>query len=219
MYGPQAIPQERPPEESICEYAKLGAPPAPGPGVGLTKLDNPWRKFYRGREGDSYRRYCNKRYEVFLSQLHREIRARDTVLEVGCGVGTMSWLLSQHNQDNTLVALDRDQQMVAEAKTQLEGRALVLHADMRNSGWVRAEVVFGHGVIEHLCDLDIYRTLEAHRRSGARVAIHYVPGANYGNQSFGDERLLPLSWWTEKWDTDDAFTFNGGLDYCLIWRF
>jgi SAM-dependent methyltransferase len=179
-----------------------------------------WYDFYHDRIGKAeYRRYVARQYKPFLDAIHQEASPGDCLLEVGCGMGTITHILREYARFRPMVALDNDQKMYHVARRELHGMALVVHADMRDCDWVTADVIHGHGVLEHLDDHDIYRTLEAHSRSGAKAAIHYVPGIKHGSPSFGDERLLPLEWWVDKWDVDEAHTFNDGKDYVLIWRF
>lgn len=51
----------------------------------------------------------------------------------------------------------------------------------------------------------------------ARVQVHYVPGL-YEKPTFGDERLLPVQAWWEIAKPDQIITFNGGLDYALVFE-
>lgn len=188
-------------------------------GVASPRCNSPWMEFYKDRIGSrAYEKHVADTYGPFLDAVHREWRPGEVSLEVGCGMGTVSKILGM-NAHHTRVAIDLDQQMVQVARGNLLGIAKVLHGDMRSCNWVKANCIHGHGVLEHLDDLGIYRTLEAHQQTGARVAIHYVPGEGHRVPSFGDERLLPLSWWIDKWDATEAFTFNEGKDYVLIWRF
>lgn len=198
----------------------LGDHVSSGPqGHRLKEAASPWFEFYKDRIGSkTYEKHVARAYAPFLDAIHREWRPGDASLEVGCGMGTITKILGRDNH-HARVAIDLDQQMVSVARGNLLGVAKVLHGDMRMCDYVRAGVIHGHGVLEHLNDYDIYRTIESHRQSGARVAIHYVPGAGHIMPSFGDERLMPLEWWKDKWDTTEAFTFNEGKDYVLIWRF
>lgn len=189
-----------------------------------------WAEFYADRIGDpGYRKYVSRQYQPFIDALMEEVRKghsdKQTVLEVGCGMGTITHIL-QHRWARkyggwvpSFLASDIDQGMLDVARKQLGLRARLFHSDMRTDRWLKADIIHSHGTLEHLSDHDIYRTLEVHAATGARAAIHYVPGDLHREPSFGDERLLPLEWWVDKWDPDDAFAFNEGKDYCLTWRF
>lgn len=202
---------------SVIEQAKLGSPNCNAKGT--------WPEFYKGRDTGSYRAYVARQYGPFIVAVQREVEAAEnpeSVLEVGCGIGTITRILTGYklvHRRNTYLGLDRDPMMREIAQRVLEGRARVLQGDIRYSGWLRADIIHGHGVLEHLDDLGIYLALEAHKRSGARVAIHYVPGDLHGTPSFGDERLMSIQWWVNKWEPDEHTSFNGGRDYVLTWRF
>lgn len=216
LSGPQSLDVR----QAVLEFAKLGAPSS-GPRLreASCRFKSPWLNFYWDRIGDTgYEAYVARQYEPFLNAIHREWRPGEVSMEVGCGLGTITKILGRNNY-HTRIAVDLCQHMVEVAKGNLLGIAKVIHADMRTSSWLKADVIHGHGVLDHLSDHDIYRTLEAHRKSGARVAIHYVPGELHGKPSFGNERLPPVQWWEDKWDTTEAHTFNGGKDYVLLWRF
>jgi hypothetical protein len=83
----------------------------------------------------------------------------------------------------------------------------------------KPDVIHSHGMLEHFSDGDIQRVLFAHEADGVRAAVHYVPGDKYEKPSYGDERLLPLSYWQDVHRPTKAFSFNDGFDYCLMWRF
>jgi SAM-dependent methyltransferase len=202
---------------NVIEFARLGSP--------SSQTSRSWVEFYEGRDTGTYRNYVRRQYKPFLDAIRIELdRAQgpETVLEVGCGIGTISHILTRHGDrryDNTYLALDSDPRMLATAEGYIGDRCRVIRGDMRSHAWLKADIIHGHGVLEHLDDHGIYQTLEAHQRSGARAAIHYVPGAGWGKPSFGDERLLPFHWWVDKWEPHEAISFNGARDYVLIWRF
>lgn len=179
-----------------------------------------WRDFYRGREGDDYRHYLHKQYRPFFDAIVGEVKPGDILLEVGCGLGTVTHNMHHFGPKGlTLVCMDRDQEMVRHARESLHGTAKVIRGDISRDTYIHANVIHGHGVLEHMDDTTIAQTLMAHGASGARVAIHYVPGNGHGKPSFGDERLYPLAWWQNNWGPTESFAFNGGKDYVLIWRF
>lgn len=47
--------------------------------------------------------------------------------------------------------------------------------------------------------------------------VHYVPGL-YAEPSFGDERLMSVDAWWKICQPDQIITFNGGLDYALVFE-
>jgi hypothetical protein len=182
-----------------------------------------WTEFYAGRDTKQYRDYVRKQYAPFIDAVTREIfplaQHCPVILEVGSGLCTVTQLIEPYTCTSTLVCMDIDQEMVRQTRVTMRDRAHVIHADMRTASWIRADVIHGHGVLEHLSDASIARTLAAHKASGAKVAIHYVPGEKHKAPSFGDERLMPFGWWIDKFNPTEAFEFNDGKDYVLIWRF
>jgi SAM-dependent methyltransferase len=185
----------------------------------------PWVDFYRGRFlSRDYLHYANGRYAPFLDAIRRYMKQGDRVVEVGCGLATITKLLIQGRSKRPWVgfrAYDLSPDMVALAKENLseDGDYPVLVGDMRDRLSCYPDIIHGHGVLEHYSDEDIRRTIEAHSWSGARVALHYVPGEGYEKPTFGDERLMGISEWKRIAQPTEVEPFNGGNDYTLIWEF
>ena len=54
-----------------------------------------------------------------------------------------------------------------------------------------------HGVLEHLTDAQIKDAVTLHFTLNGAHQLHYVPLEGYETPSYGDERLLPLSYWKD----------------------
>lgn len=175
-----------------------------------------WKSFYEGREGHSYLEYVKERYQPFIRAIYDRIRACDLVMEIGAGTGTITAALAPLPGVD-FVATDIDPAMVDIARKRLSPLDVpVWRRDAVNPiSPTRAEVVHSHGMLEHFSDDDIRSIIDKYKC--ARVQVHYVPGM-YGEPTFGDERLMPVQAWWDIAKPDQIITFNGGLDYALIFE-
>lgn len=180
-----------------------------------------WAEFYKGRLlSDGYRQYAAQRYAPFLDCIRQNLKRGDRVVEVGCGLATMTALLAENRTQRPWVGFrcfDINQDMVAYARQNLHEGYPVDVGDARLPTHVKPDVVHSHGMLEHFSNDDIRKVIQAHRDDGARIAIHYVPGDKYETPSFGDERLLPVRAWQEIANPSAVLTFNDGYDYAMIW--
>lgn len=174
-----------------------------------------WSDFYAGRVGKGYADYCKKRYGSFLKHLLRCDKDM-TMREEGCGIGTISRILLENNFYN-LELFDLDPEQIALAKTNThnavpvyEGNILMYHQPV--------DVIFSHGVIEHFTDSQIICILNRQIAVANHMVIHYVPTDGYDSPTFGDERLMPVHWWVNKFKPTKHHTFNDGKDLVLIWE-
>lgn len=178
-----------------------------------------WSKFYEGRMGERYQRYVKVRYEPFLRLIENSIRPGDAIVEVGCGIGSITRALMDRGQPTRQFRLvDNDPEMLALAENNTGvhyGHCWKM--DVRNPHlW--GNIHFGHGLLEHFGDFDINRIVNASWRS-ARAVFHYVPSAKYLKPSFGDERLMSPEQWQKICQPTEIVEFNNGYDLALIWRF
>lgn len=179
-----------------------------------------WVRFYEGRGGNEYLEYVKDRYAPFICSIAKRIQPKDMVLEIGCGTATITSILHQMFGGGVeapyFVASDSDLQMLSMACRRLNGlpRVSTVLLDCRQ-GTKYADFVHSHGLLEHFDDKTIRQIIRAH--SYARVQVHYVPG-NYDKPSFGDERLMTVKQWQDICQPNEVFTFNGGLDYGLVFR-
>lgn len=184
-----------------------------------------WTDFYEGRLLDSgYKEYVAERYGPFIQDIVSQMKSGDRVIEVGCGLGTITKILTEYAGRPFVGfrAFDLSPDMVHYARLNLRGKGHEYPVDVHDVRFptrFKPDIVHSHGLLEHFNDEGVEAILAAHREDGARVAIHYVPGEKYEKPSFGDERLLPLAEWVKKFEPSWAFDFNEGYDYCLAWKF
>lgn len=184
-----------------------------------------WPEFYKGRLCSvSYRSYVSRRYAPFIQEIVRSIKSGDRVVEVGCGLATITSILSSMPQGDGrpwcgFRCYDINPDMVEYARMNLRDVHPVEVGDARLPTGRLPDIVHSHGMLEHLSDEDIRAVVEAHRKDGARIAIHYVPGEKYETPSYGDERLMSLAEWHLIAAPTRSFTFNDDHDYVLIWEF
>lgn len=174
-----------------------------------------WSDFYAGRVGKGYADYCKRRYAQFLAYL-TSCDKSTTFREEGCGIGTISRILLENNFYN-LELFDLDPEQVELAKTYThnsvpvyQGNILAYHQPV--------DVIFSHGVIEHFSDEQIECILNRQLVVANHRVVHYVPTDGYDTPTFGDERLMPVEWWVDKFNPTEWHTFNDGKDLVLIWE-
>lgn len=178
-----------------------------------------WTKFYEGRLLDeNYLRYVQLRYRPFLSEICDSMKPGDRVIEVGCGMATITSILTGTSIFCGYRAYDLSPDMVHYAQINLGGYPVEV-GDARLPTGKLPDIVHSHGLLEHMSDDDIRSVIDASRKDGARAAIHYVPGDKYERPSFGDERLMSLKQWVDICAPTDFFDFNDGYDYVLKWIF
>jgi SAM-dependent methyltransferase len=180
---------------------------------------SPWKSFYAGREGHDYLQYAKKRYAPFINAINSRIRRQDLVMEIGCGTGTITKALVGPDVVVGRVeycASDIDPEMVGVAKSRLaQDNVTVFQRSAIDPLSARADVVHSHGMLEHFNDETIREVIRVHK--SARVQVHYVPGL-YDEPTFGDERLMSVQAWWDICQPSQIITFNGGLDYALVFE-
>jgi trans-aconitate methyltransferase len=177
-----------------------------------------WPHFYSARRlGDSYVQYCRERYKPFINAIHDWTPPQQSLLEIGCGMGTITQIFAEYYLHHYL--LDSDADMLNMARCRLNRyrhKMTFIKGDARDHDYSPYSVhtIHSHGVLEHHSDDDILWIVKQAAKH-CTVQIHYVPGL-YDKPSFGDERLLPITHWIELLNPIETFTFNGALDYGLI---
>lgn len=165
---------------------------------------NQWYDFYVKRVNSSYQDYFNKRYEPMISFI--ESFKPSSILEIGCGIGSISKALSKPGIN--LSGFDLCPKMVELANQNIgkdvffQGNAL----DLKSS-----KLSISHGVLEHFSDEHIIKICNNFPNS-----IHYVPLDKYEKPSFGDERLLSSDYWLNLVIPQIAIIFNN--DHDLIFK-
>jgi SAM-dependent methyltransferase len=190
-----------------------------------------WAEFYATRTGNDYLLYVVKHYLPFLNRIHDNLAEGDSCIELGCGTGTITkalinrWDASHWNPRKPDLAppvvnfygFDIDQQMCAMAEKRVGDGAEIQRADIRQGVPFHGDgercVVHSHGVLEHMDDADIRQTIAAHR--AARIQLHCVAGG-WTAPAFASQRRLSTAEWHAICQPNKILTFNGGLDYVLV---
>lgn len=182
-----------------------------------------WPEFYKGRLlSSAYLAYFEEHYRLFVNMVRHEIKPGDRVVEVGCGLATTTKIIHDNKSERPFSGFhcyDASPEMVQLARMNLEDACPVDLADCRVPTGCKPDIIHSHGLLEHMPDYDIQRTIDAHEADDVRVAIHYVPGERHGTPSRGDERLLPLRYWVDTFKPTGSWSFNDDTDYILLWKF
>jgi SAM-dependent methyltransferase len=175
-----------------------------------------WSDYYKNRNTFTYLGYFTKRYATFLQKIENHIAPKDQVLELGCGMGTVSAILRGRKRFSFFYGLDNDPDMLELAKANM-GHNYMHQCDALLKWPGSPKVVHSHGVLEHWSDNQIKRFLSVQAASGASWGFHYVPSDKYLTRSFGDERLLSTAKWHCIAKPTHIQTFNGGFDLILCY--
>lgn len=185
-------------------------------------LEMTWTEFYKGRLLSlEYQQYCQDKYWPFIHEIMRRMKPGDRVVEVGCGLATMTRILvdATERARSGFRCFDLSPEMVKYARINLHEGFPVDVGDARLPTNSKPDIVHSHGMLEHLSDEDIRSVIQSHRDDGARAAVHYVPGIKYAKPSFGDERLMTMELWSDIAAPTRIMPFNEDYDYALIWEF
>jgi SAM-dependent methyltransferase len=176
-----------------------------------------WSKFYESRLDENYYRYICKRYSPFIEEIKQLLRPRDVVVELGCGIGSITRAVLDSKPLCKFRCTDINQEMLRlTAKNKLKNRVLFYQIDMTQDYSLPAKVAFSHGVLEHLSNQQIRDAINIQKKQ-YKYLIHYVPSYKYVTQSFGDERLLRSEQWSAICQPDEIIEFNDGYDLILKW--
>jgi len=159
--------------------------------------------------GKKWKKYLAKpEYNIFNRTIHLQklietviqyTPKKGKILEVGCGSGFTSILLSKLGYEVTATDINDDLlAKVIKLKIEFNSNIDVLKMDML---YLRFEdktfdTVFHQGLLEHFDDETIISALKEQKRI-AKCIIFDVPNSKYklGSWNIGDERLLSITHW------------------------
>jgi trans-aconitate methyltransferase len=155
------------------------------------------------------------RYKPFLDYIVSQHPT--TIAEMGCGAANITKLLVD-KIDSQHFCLDADGDMLHLAERSISSNIKYTKGDIREFRTTQKfDVIHSHGVLEHLSDDDIKKTINNQLKMSNKL-IHYVPSHKYEVKSFGDERLLTVDQWKKLHKPTNILEFNNGFDYILIWE-
>lgn len=170
-----------------------------------------WSTFYKNRVGNGYANYCRERYKPFINVITNNINVKN-MREEGCGIATISKIIMQRVNIN-LSMFDIDPDQVELSRENINSNSPYIGSIFEKQG--KTDLIFSHGVLEHFSDHDI-RNILNRQKEEANIVIHYVPTNMYKTPSFGDERLMSVESWVNKFNPEYHFAFNNGHDLVLI---
>ena len=125
---------------------------------------------------------------------------RGKIVEIGCGSGYVSFLLSKMGSNVTAIDINREVIKSVQKKNCYCSYVNTILADMLNLSLKdnSFDTAFHQGLLEHFDDETIIEALKEQRRV-ARVVVFDVPNNKYrlGPYNVGDERLLSIKHWKE----------------------
>lgn len=178
-----------------------------------------WADFYRDRVNQSYFEHIQRKYEPFINAIADEVLPAMKVVELGCGIGSITKALIMKQRMVEYCVVDSDKEMLALTHNNLNMSGMqvkYLLSDIRQDCWW-GDVAHSHGVLEHFSNEDI-RAIIKKQREQYEVLLHYVPSYLYVEPSFGDERLMTPENWHDICKPDEIIEFNGGFDLILKWK-
>ena len=120
-----------------------------------------------------------------------------SVLEVGCGTGSMSIFIQKFIKCN-VTAIDNDQTLIERAiyyNSQLGSNVRFKTMDAFDLDLDQEfDLVFSQGFLEHFTDEEIRRLIKEQIKV-SNLIINAVPSKFYFIRDYGDERLLSLEKW------------------------
>jgi len=155
---------------------------------------------------NSWYDFINKQKRIFIDKVLSQTELLSAIryytplgskiLEVGCGTGLISMLLSQVYE---VTATDVNREIVKQAKKNADTHSFKLNFKIVSVfnlpyKYQSFHTVFSQGLLEHFEDNEIIQALKEQKRVG-KIVIFDVPTKNFGKHPFGDERLLSVSYW------------------------
>lgn len=177
-----------------------------------------WKNYYQNRVGESYADYCAIRYKPLIQIIENFKPA--TLTEEGCGIGTITKILHRNNplRKYSISDLYDGQLELAKQNLNIKNLHITQNNILTANNKSKSDIVFSHGVLEHFGNSEIEDIIYRQKQFANKAVIHYVPLAGWEKPSFGDERLLPLAYWIEKFSPNVFEIFNDGKDCVLVWN-
>ncbi|MFG1950314.1 class I SAM-dependent methyltransferase [Micromonospora sp. NPDC048830] len=85
---------------------------------------------------DAYVPQRNRRFHVIAEAVQAACGPRPTILDLGCGTGTLLHMIGQKLPESTLVGLDSDPVLLRLARTRLGHAARLLDSDLLTGAWL-----------------------------------------------------------------------------------
>lgn len=168
-----------------------------------------WSDYYKTRNCASYRDYFKEKYKEFFYELEK---CNGILMEAGCGISTVSKILRSFGKN--CCGFDLDDEMLEIGKdVTWEGDIL----DRSSYSFFDKSdlIIHSHGVLEHFLDKEVNHILGIQKEIANKI-IHWVPTNKYEKPSFGDERLLPVEYWVDKFKPSEVKWCDKGV--ILIWK-
>lgn len=201
-----------------------------------------WPEYYRDKinNKESENQFFVK-YKMFLELIVKialQLKQEINIVEIGCGIGTVSKMLMQKFPEMNDVRLfgrhgkyiltDCDVFMLELARRNMPkdkmGNEISLcrynllndfkHPSTSNF-WNIKDLIITHGVLEHFSKPEIEDFIDKLDNDSRVLAhIHYVPTSDYKTKSFGDENLWAISTWIKLVNPD--IVVKNGPDLYLV---
>lgn len=177
-----------------------------------------WYSIYVSRLNNEYLTHVGKKYKIFIDTIVSDIVSTHckTICEIGAGAANITRLISDKTYGCKFTVVDICPKMLELATINLKNatdKISYLCSDIRNHYGHRSDIVYSHGVLEHMSDKNINSTIDNWK---AKRSLHYVPSARYEKPSMGDERLMTPEQWYKICRPTDIIEFNNGYDLILV---
>lgn len=161
-----------------------------------------WGEYYKQMNFGAARFLKNiYNHAFFIDEILKCLTGPAKLLEVGVGTGSMATFFSYlgHN----VIAVDNDREIIYKAgkfADKMNGRAKFLNVDAyalsRQFKENDFDLVYSQGFFEHFGNDDILELIRQQLLVAPQV-VFSVPSKFYGEQSYGNERLMEIKEWTE----------------------
>jgi hypothetical protein len=177
------------------------------------KNQSSWFEFYFNRVGSAgYEKHFREKYALLIS-LVKSFSLCGLIKEEGIGIGSVAKAVG-----GPIYGSDICPKMLELCKIN-NPNINVWKEDIKGEKrfLLGTHSVVTHGVLEHFSDKDIISILDTYK-GRVNFSLHYVPTDQYKEPSFGDERLLSVSYWVSKFKPFHHLTENQGKDLYLIFK-